>query len=78
MPNVVTVREAVQRAKQDGFPITEYMLRRWLKNGDIPYRSPGHKILIYYPHVIAYLKCEKLPVESAPPPATISGIRKVE
>lgn len=33
MPDVVTVREAVQRAKADGFPISEYTLRQWIRPG---------------------------------------------
>lgn len=49
MPNVVTVREAVKRAKQDGFPISEYTLRQWIKTGAIPVRKAGAKILIFYP-----------------------------
>ena len=36
MPDVVTVREAVQRAKADGFPISEYTL----PNGSGPGRFP--------------------------------------
>ena len=45
MPNVVTVREAVQRAKADGLPVTEYTLRRWIKTGAIPVRNVGSKAL---------------------------------
>ena len=40
MPDVVTVREAVQRAKADGFPISEYTLRQWIRAGEIPVRKP--------------------------------------
>ena len=36
MADIVTIREAVVRAKSDGLPITEYMLRNW-----IPFGRPG-------------------------------------
>ncbi len=49
MPNMVTVREAVKRAREDGFPISEYTLRQWIRCGEIPVRKAGTKILIFYP-----------------------------
>ncbi len=57
MPNMVTVNEAVKRAKADGLPISEYTLRKWIKGGEIPYRKAGVKILIFYPNLVNYLKC---------------------
>lgn len=58
MPNVVTVREAVQRAKADGLPVTEYTLRRWIKTGAVPVRNVGNKALIYWPNIVRFLTCE--------------------
>lgn len=58
MPNVVTVREAVQRAKADGLPVTEYTLRRWIKTGAIPVRNVGSKALLFYPNLVRFLQCE--------------------
>ena len=58
MPNVVTIREAVQRSKADGMPVSEYTLRLWVKNGAIPVRKVGQKVLIYYPNLVRYLQCE--------------------
>lgn len=58
MPNVLTVRNAVKQAKQDGFPISEYTLRQWIKTGAIPVRKAGAKILIFYPNLVRYLQCE--------------------
>lgn len=55
MPDVLTIRETVQRAKADSLPVTEYTLRRWIKTGSIPYRSVGRKVLIYYPNLTRYL-----------------------
>ena len=76
MPSVVTVREAVKRAKQDGFPISEYTLRQWIKTGAIPVRNAGAKILIFYPNLVRYLQCvdggDNTPAKVAAP-----GIRRV-
>lgn len=75
MPNVLTIREAVQRAKADGFPVSEYTLRAWVRSGAIPTRKVGQKALLYYPNLIKYLRCEdgadNIPVVAVP------GIRPV-
>ena len=78
MPNVVTIREAVQRAKSEGLRVSEYTLRRWLKTGAIPARNIGKKVLIYYPNLVKYIQCED-GCDNAPTTAgTGSGIRRVE
>ena len=58
MPNVLTIREAVQQAKTDGLPISEYTLRQWVRSGAIPARKVGQKALIFYPNLLAYLRCD--------------------
>ena len=58
MPNVVTIREAVQRAKADGLPVAEYTLRRWIKTGAIPVRTVGNKALLFYPNLVRFIQCE--------------------
>lgn len=58
MPNVVTIREAVQRAKADGLPVSEYTLRHWVRTGAIPTRKVGQKALLFYPNLVRYLQCE--------------------
>ena len=57
MRDIVTVREAVARAKADGLPVSEYALRGWLKTGEIPSRKAGNKTLLFYPNLIKYLQC---------------------
>lgn len=59
MPQVMTIREVVTRAKADGINISEYALRRWIKTGDVPARCAGRKTLVYYPNVIAYVTCSQ-------------------
>lgn len=77
MPNVVTVREAVKRAKQDGHPISEHTLRQWIRAGVIPVRKAGSKQLIFYPNLVRYLQCED---GGDNKPATVTefhGIRRI-
>ena len=59
MENMLTIPGTVARAKADGFPISAYTLRRWVKTGTIPARIAGRsKYLFYYPNLTHYLKCE--------------------
>lgn len=78
MPNVVTVREAVKRAKDDGFPVSEYTLRQWIRRGVIPVRQAGTKILIFYPKLIRYLQCEDGGDNKPATVAAFPGIRRVD
>ena len=78
MAEVVTIREAVQRSKADGMPVSEYTLRHWVKSGAIPVRKVGQKVLLYYPNLVKYLQCEDGKDNQ---PATVVGasdIRRVE
>ena len=74
MPNVVTIREAVQRAKADGLPVSEYALRQWVRTGVIPARKAGKKQLLFYPNLVRYLQCED---GADNEPATVDGIRRI-
>lgn len=78
MPNVVTVREAVKRAKQDGFPVSEYTLRQWIRTGVVPVRKAGTKILIFYPNLVRYLQCEDGGDNNPATVAAASGIRRID
>ena len=77
MADVVTIREAVDRAKADGLPVSEYALRGWIKTGEIPVRSIGHKSLLYYPNLVRYLQCADGGCNS-PTAAETAGIRRIE
>ena len=77
MADVLTVREAVSRAKAEGLPVTEYTLRRWIKAGSIPVRSVGSKALVYYPNLIRFVSCAD-GCDNAPAPQIVGGIRPVE
>lgn len=77
MPNVLTIREAVQRAKADGLPISEYTLRQWVRTGAIPTRKVGQKALLFYPNLVRYLQCED-GCDSAPATVAAHCIRRVD
>lgn len=77
MPNVVTIREAVQRAKTDGLPVSEYTLRMWIRSGAIPARKVGQKALLFYPNLVRYLQCEDGADNTPATVAAAPGIRRV-
>lgn len=78
MPNVVTIREAIQRSRADGIPISEYTLRQWVRTGEIPVRKVGQKALIFYPNLVAYLQCADNGGSLSTAPAASPGIRRVD
>lgn len=77
MPNVMTIREAVQRAKVEGLPVTEYTLRRWIKTGAIPVRTVGSKALLFYPNLTAFLRCDNGADNAPNTVGAVNGIRPV-
>lgn len=77
MPNVLTIRETVQRARADGLPISEYTLRQWVRTGAIPTRKIGQKALLFYPNLVRYLQCED-GCDNAPATVVATGIRRVD
>ena len=58
MPDVLTIREAVERAKAEGLPVSEYALRQWVRTGAVPSRRVGQKALLFYPNLVRYLQCQ--------------------
>ncbi len=76
--NVVTIREAVQRAKADGLPVSEYTLRHWVRIGAVPTRKVGQKALLFYPNLVRFLQCEDGADNAPARVAAVSGIRRVD
>ena len=58
MSDVCTVREAVQRAKAEGLPVSEYALRAWIRSGRVPVRYAGTKALLSYSRLVRFVSCE--------------------
>lgn len=78
MMDVVTIREAVKRAKKEGLPVSEYSLRTWIKSGAIPVRRVGKKVLLYYPNLVSYLQCTNVAQCVSGDMLTTTGIRPVD
>lgn len=78
MPDIMSISEIVERAKQDLLPVSEYALRRWVRTGAIPARKIGKKYLVSYSKVVRYLSCEdgqdNAPVATDP----VGGIRRID
>lgn len=51
----LTIHETVVRLREDGIPIAEYALRRFVKTAAIPSVKCGRKFLLYYPNVVRFL-----------------------
>lgn len=77
MPDVLTIREAVRRAKEDGLPVTEYTLRQWVKTGAVPVRNVGAKALLFYPNLVRFLQCTD-GADNNPDPVIAAGIRRID
>lgn len=54
---MLKTREAVKQAKADGYNISEYAVRQWIKIGAVPVRKAGSSFLIFYPNLIRFLEC---------------------
>lgn len=78
MPDVMTIREAVERAKSDHLPISEYTLRSWVRTGAIPVRKAGKKNLISYSRLVRYISCEDGQDNAPLAPAPVGGIRRID
>ena len=65
MADVLTIRTAVARAKEDGLPVSEYTLRSWIKTGRVPVVYAGTRALVYYPNIVKYLQTGE-PVQPQP------------
>lgn len=56
MADVLTIRAAVTRAKEEGLPVSEYTLRCWIKTGRVPVVYAGTRALVYFPNIVTYLQ----------------------
>lgn len=54
---VGTIREIHERLMAEGFHVTQYALRLWIKQGLLPAIYTGNKALISYSKVISLLTC---------------------
>lgn len=76
-PDINTVPKLAQRAKAEGLPISEYTIRRLIKQGLIPARYIGPKPVASYSALVRYFSCED-GCGNAPSTVAASGIRRVD
>lgn len=74
MGDMLKTRACVERAKSEGFQISEYALRQWIRTGAVPARKVGKCFLIYYPNLVRFLQCadgcDNVPPKPLPSPGT--------
>lgn len=78
MPDIMSISEIVERAKQDFLPVSEYALRRWVRSGAIPARKIGKKYLVSYSKVVRYLSCEDGQDNTPIVAVANNGIRRID
>ena len=57
MPEILTIRQCVRRAKGDGLQVSEGALRHWVSARAFPVLYIGNRAQIYYPHLVEFLTC---------------------
>ena len=68
MPDMLKPRPCINRLHSEGYNISEYALRQWIRSGAIPARKVGNSYLVYYPNLIKFLQC--VDGQDNPAPAT--------
>lgn len=58
MSDIVTIRQAAAKAKEDGLAVSEYTIRQWVRLGVVPVRKAGSKNLLSYTNLVRFLRCE--------------------
>ncbi|MBQ3529768.1 MAG: hypothetical protein IJA47_04665 [Oscillospiraceae bacterium] len=58
MNDINTVPKLAAKAKADGLPISEYTIRKLIKQGTIPARYIGKKPVASYTALVRYFSCE--------------------
>lgn len=73
MPDMLKPRPCINRLHSEGFAVSEYALRQWIRSGAIPARKVENSYLLYYPNVLAFIQCAN--GQDNPAPATSSENR---
>lgn len=59
-----TIGQIHQRLIGEGYCVTLYALRQWVKDGTIPSVRSGKKIFIVYDHVVEFLTTGSVALET--------------
>lgn len=55
-PDMLSIAKTAERCKEEGIPLSEKALRRFVKEGFLPATHTGKKALIYFPNVLEFVK----------------------
>ena len=70
---VGTIRQVHQRLQSEGFWVSEYTLRQWVKSGTLPAVFVGNKALISFANVRDLLIKPPIPAEHPQSESSIGG-----
>lgn len=76
--DIGTVPQHAKRAKAEGIPVSEYTIRRLIKQGIIPARYIGPKAVFSYAALLRYLNCADGADNIQPATVAASGIRRID
>lgn len=76
--DINTIPKLAQRAKADGLPISEYTIRRLIRQGTLPTRYIGPKAVASYSALVRYFSCADGCDNTPATAGTGFGIRRVE
>lgn len=55
---IMNIQQTVQRAREEGIPLSSYTLRRAIQSKELPCRVVGRTYLILWSNVLKWIKCE--------------------
>lgn len=55
--DILKIRDAVARARENGMDISEYTLRRAIRSGQLPCRIVGRTYLISWQNLLNWVNC---------------------
>lgn len=76
--DINTVPKLAQRAKADGLPVSEYTIRRLIRQGILPARYIGPKAVASYSALVRYFSCADGCDNSPAVLVMGSGIRRID
>lgn len=55
--DIMKIRDAVARARENGMDISEYTLRRAIRSGQLPCRIVGRTYLVSWQNLVKWVTC---------------------
>lgn len=55
---IMNIQQTVQRAREEGIPLSSYTLRRAIQSKELPCRVVGRTYLISWPNVVKWILCQ--------------------